>query len=73
MSSVVFAGARSFTMRCCFLLLTAFVLGACGIRGSLEKPADPAPPTLYERAFGKKTPPAAPDTPEHGDAAESAE
>ncbi|MDR2625960.1 MAG: lipoprotein [Zoogloeaceae bacterium] len=58
-------------MRRCFLLLTVFVLGACGIKGSLEKPADPAPPSLYERAFGKKTPPNAVDAPEErGDAAE---
>ncbi|MDR0735358.1 MAG: lipoprotein [Zoogloeaceae bacterium] len=54
-------------MRYCFLLLAAFVLGACGIKGSLEKPADPAPPSLYERAFGKKTPQTASDAPEGGD------
>ncbi|MDR3157854.1 MAG: lipoprotein [Zoogloeaceae bacterium] len=57
-------------MRCCFLLLTAFTLGACGIKGSLEKPADPAPPSLHERAFGKKTPPKTSGAPEeHGEAA----
>ncbi|GHT92177.1 hypothetical protein AGMMS49545_09330 [Betaproteobacteria bacterium] len=42
------------------ILLTALALSACGTRGSLEKPAGAAPPSLYERAFGKNTPSAPP-------------
>ncbi|MDR0673690.1 MAG: lipoprotein [Zoogloeaceae bacterium] len=51
-------------MRCRFLLLAVFVLGACGTKGALEKPAGPPPPSLYERAFGKAVPPPVIDAPD---------
>ncbi|MDR3055272.1 MAG: hypothetical protein LBU53_07710 [Zoogloeaceae bacterium] len=34
-------------------LAIALTASACGIRGSLEKPAGPVPPSLYDRAFGQ--------------------
>ncbi|MDR1350276.1 MAG: lipoprotein [Zoogloeaceae bacterium] len=55
-------------MRCLFLLLAASLLGACGIKGSLEKPAGSPPPSLYERAFGKDAPVTVVDAPEQDDA-----
>jgi predicted small lipoprotein YifL len=42
-------------------LMIAFAVGACGIRGSLEKPAGAPPPSLYERAFGQDAPDVAPN------------
>ena len=57
-------------MRRCFLLLAAFILGACGIKGSLEMPVEPDSPSLYERAFGKETPKAVRNAPEQDEAPE---
>ncbi|MDR1889761.1 MAG: hypothetical protein LBQ81_10345 [Zoogloeaceae bacterium] len=34
-------------------LAIILAISACGIRGSLEKPAGPVPPSLYERVFSQ--------------------
>lgn len=39
--------------RSLIILTIALAVSACGIRGSLEKPAGSAPPSLYDRAFGQ--------------------
>ncbi|MDR2366460.1 MAG: hypothetical protein LBD68_11525 [Zoogloeaceae bacterium] len=55
--------ARKTIMRCFLLLLATCLLNACGIKGALEKPANPPPPSLYERIFGEQAPERASDAP----------
>jgi predicted small lipoprotein YifL len=50
-----FAPWRDFIMHRLFIALAiTLTVSACGIRGSLEKPTSPVPPSLYERAFGQQ-------------------
>ncbi|MDR0234196.1 MAG: lipoprotein [Zoogloeaceae bacterium] len=41
-----------------FLLLPLLsLLAACGMKGALERPSGPVPPSLYKRVFGAKAAP----------------